>query len=239
MGWRDLPYADEPEEIDRFDQPPADMAQSLADLARTNRLFGGTQTVLHHATHLLRDVPPGTRVRVLDIATGSADIPRALQSWGHCRGLDIFVVGVDNHPASLRAARLASDAPALVQADALALPFAPRTFDLALCALAFHHFGFDASARVLTAMDALTTRGFVVSDLRRDKPTLWGVQTALTLGRTHPFTRHDGPTSVRRAWPPHEYRKMIALGGVHGIRLYTHWYFRVALVQDKREMGMR
>lgn len=233
MGWRDLPYTDESEQIDRLDQPPADMARSLADLARTNRLFGGTQTVLHHVARLLRNVPPGTSVRVLDIATGSADIPRALHAWGQRRGLDIFVVGVDNHPAALRSASQDLDPPALVQADALALPFAPRTFDLALCALAFHHFGFAASARVLAAMDALTTRGFVVSDLRRDKPTLWGVQAALTLGRTHAFTRHDGPASVRRAWPLREYRQMVGLSGVQGVRIHTHWYFRVALVQEK------
>ena len=37
-----------------------------------------------------------------------------------------------------------------------------------LCALAFHHLGFEASVRLLAAMDTLTTRGFVVSDLRRD-----------------------------------------------------------------------
>ena len=125
----------------------------------------------------------------------------------------------------------------LVQADALALPFAPRSFDLALCALAFHHFGFQSSARVLAAMDSLTTRGFVVSDLRRDRLTYKGVQAALALGRSHPFTRHDGPASVRRAWTPPEYRKMVGLSGVSGVRVRAHWYFRIALVQDKREMG--
>ena len=101
----------------------------------------------------------------------------------------------------------------LAQADALALPFAPRSFDLALCALAFHHFGFEASARVLTAMDALTTRGFVVSDLRRDLLTLWGVQATMAALRAHPFTRHDAPASVRRAFTPPEYRKMVGLSG--------------------------
>ncbi len=233
MSWLDLPYTDEPEDIDTPDQPFADIDQSMRDLARTNRLFGGTQTVLAHTARLLRNVPPGTAIRILDIATGSADIPRALQAWGQRRGLDLTIVGVDNHAQMLQMAAQAAPGVSLVQADALRLPFPPRSFDLALCALAFHHFGFDASARVLAAMDTLTTRGFVVSDLRRDRPTLWGVQASLALLGAHPFTRHDGPASVRRAWTPAGYRKMIGLSGVSGVRVYTPWYFRVALVQDK------
>lgn len=233
MSWLDIPRVDEPEDIDDPAQPFAELERSMRDVALTNRLFGGTQTILHHVARLLREVPAGTSIRILDIATGSADIPHALQAWGRKRGLDLTIVAVDNHAAMLQLARETAPDVQLVQADALALPFPPHSFDLALCALAFHHFGFDASARLLSAMDTLTTRGFVVSDLRRDLPTLWGVQATMAALRAHPFTRHDGPASVRRAFTPPEYRKMVGLAGVHQVRLYTHWYFRIALVQAK------
>ncbi len=233
MSWLDIPRVDEPEDIDDPAQPFGELERSMRDVALTNRLFGGTQTILVHVARLLRDVPAGSNVRILDIATGSADIPRALQDWGRRRGLDLTVVAVDNHAGMLRMARAAAPQVHLIQADALALPFAPRSFDLALCALAFHHLGFEASARLLAVMDALTTRGFVVSDLRRDRPTLWGVQTSMSALRVHPFTRHDAPASVRRAWTPPEYRKMVGLAGVQNVRVYAHWYFRMALVQNK------
>ena len=232
-SWLALAQVDEPEDIDDPAQPFAELERSMRDVALTNRLFGGTQTVLTHVAHLLRDVPPGSSVRILDIATGSADIPRALLDWGRRRGLDLTVVAVDNHAGMLQMARETAPQAHLAQADALALPFAPHSFDLALCALAFHHFGFEASARLLTAMDALTTRGFVVSDLRRDLPTFWGVQATMAALHVHPFTRHDAPASVRRAFTPPEYRKMVGLAGVSNVHLHAHWYFRIALVQDK------
>ncbi len=233
--WNTLPRTNEPEDIDNPAQPFADIARSMEDVARTNRLFGGTQTVLWHVARLLRDVPPGTPIRILDIATGSADIPRALHAWGKKRKLRLTVVGVDNLPAMLRLAQELSPETRLVQADALHLPFAPGTFDLALCALAFHHLGFDGSVEVLRAMDALTTRGFVVSDLRRDQVTLRGIQLGLSMIRSHPFTRHDGPASVRRAFTVREYEKMAVLSGARNVRVCSHWYFRIALVQRKSE----
>ena len=233
MSWLDLPRVDEPEDIDDPAQPFAELERSMRDVALTNRLFGGTQTIISHVARLLRDVPAGNSIRILDIATGSGDIPRALLDWGQRRGLNLVIVAVDNHAGMLQMARKTAPDVSLVQADALALPFAPRSFDLALCALAFHHFGFEASARLLAAMDSLTTRGFVVSDLRRDLPTLWGVQASMAALRVHPFTRHDAPASVHRAFTPPEYRKMVGLAGVQSVRLHAHWYFRIALVQDK------
>ena len=232
-AWIALPRTDEPEDIDKPGQPYSDIAASLKDIALSNRLFGGTQTILHHVERLLAYVPADKPIRILDIATGSADIPEALTEWGKRRGRNLTVIGVDNQAAMLRMASARVPDVFLVQADALALPFVPGSFSLAFCALAFHHLGFDASVRLLAAMDTLTTRGFIVSDLRRDLPTLWGVQAALAAVQAHPFSRHDGPASVRRAFSLREYRRMVALSGVQGVSLHTHWYFRVALVQTK------
>ena len=239
MSWLDIPRVDEPEEIDDPSKPFDEIATSMGDVARSNRWFGGTHAVVHHVARLLRGVAPGTEIRVLDIATGSGDIPQALTRWGRRRGLRITAVGVDNMPAMLRLAQDAAPDVALVRADALHLPFPPRSFDIAVCALAFHHLGFDASAQLLRAMDTLTTRGLIVTDLRRDRLSLIGVDAALALMRSHPFTRHDGPASVRRAFTPREYCKMIAVSGVRGVRVSSHWYYRMALVQNKSDAGER
>ena len=237
MSWLDIPRVDEPEIIDGLTLTADDVARSMGDVAKTNRLFGGTQTILTETARLLRTVPRGSHIRVLDIATGSADIPRALAGWALKRGIDLDIVAIDNHPAMLDLARRSASPPHLVQADALHLPFAPRSFDIALCALAFHHIGFDSSVQLLKSMNALTTRGFVVTDLRRDAISLLGVQTSLKLLGCDKITQHDGPASVRRSWNTHEFKKMIALSGVEDMRVGTSWYFRVSLVQTKQYRG--
>jgi ubiquinone/menaquinone biosynthesis C-methylase UbiE len=233
MSWLDLSQTDESEEIDDPSHSYDEIVRSMKDVARANRIFWGTHTVLSHLAQILADVDRVKPIRVLDVATGSADIPQAMISWAKRRGHNLSVTAVDNMPSMLKMAQEAAPDVALVQADALRLPFAQRTFDLAVCALAFHHLRFDQCVSLLRAMDRLTTRGFIVSDLRRDRLALLAIQSGMRLIRSHPFTRYDAPTSVRRAYTPREYEKMIALSGVRNMRIYSHGYVRIALVQNK------
>lgn len=77
---------------------------------------------------------------ILDLATGTAFLPRKLTAPTHGR-----IVGLDLTPAMLDYARakLAESAAfarvQLVCGSALALPFAAGSFDLVLCALGVHH----------------------------------------------------------------------------------------------------
>lgn len=236
MHWLNLPRVDVDEMIDAPDQPLADMDASMSDLARINALFGGTRAVIAETARILRTTGPAqSTVRILDIGAGSGDIPRALAAWARVAGVDISIVAVDNLENMLRIASAKTQEAniAYLQADALALPFAPASFDIATCNLMFHHLGLERSARVLAEMDRLSTRGFVATDLRRDRLSLALVSAGIALVVAHPFTRHDGPASVRRAFTPREYEKIIALSGVQGVRMTSTWYSRMVLVKSK------
>ncbi len=75
---------------------------------------------------------------VLDIATGTAVIPRRLLNLHGHRGQ---IVGLDITETALEIAksRLQVEAIFLTCASAEALPFAPGSFDCVICALATHH----------------------------------------------------------------------------------------------------
>lgn len=223
-----------------MDEPGVDrreLATSLRDLRGVNRWLGGTRVVLHHLARLAAGAPGG-EFTVLDVATGSADIPLHVARWARTRGLRARVTATDAHAGTLALARehAAGDPDVRVEpADALHLPYADAEFDFALCSTALHHFADGDAVRVLRELRRVARRGVVVNDLRRSRPALLGARLlAATVWRAHPVTRHDGPLSVRRAFTPGE---LLALGrraGMADARVHVHHPFRLALVEGER-----
>jgi ubiquinone/menaquinone biosynthesis C-methylase UbiE len=158
---------------ERMDAPDADpelVRQSLRFLRRANRLLGYTRSTLHHLDRFSRSWRAGETIRVIDFATGSADLPRAILRWADRRGLDVRVVGVDLHATTARAA-LADFPPdprlQVVRADVLNLPFADGSFDYATTSLFLHHLDDADAVRVLAAMSRVARRGIIAGDLLR------------------------------------------------------------------------
>lgn len=234
-----LPRAAGAERMDEPGQDPAELARSLVDLQHVNRWLGGYRVVLHHLGWLVAR-HPRTRYRVLDVATGSADIPLKVAAWARSRGIRMEIVATDNHPTTLEFARrnTAGDADVRVEAaDALRLPYEDDAFDFAMCSTALHHF--DARAdllRVLGEMHRVARVGGLVNDLRRSRPAYVGARLlAVTFWRRHPVTAHDGPLSVRRAFTRAELADLARAAGLPGARAHRHEPFRVALTWERGE----
>ena len=225
-----------------MDEPTADraeLARSLADIRAVNRWLGGTRVVLHHLAELVARHPRPSW-RVLDIASGSGDIPLAVARWARKRGVAMEIVASDNHAGTLAAAiehTAADPRVRTAQADALDLPWPDGSFDVALCSTALHHFDDERDClRVLREMDRVTRVGFIVNDLSRSRPALLGARLlAATVWRTHPVTRHDGPLSVRRSFTAEELRVLAKRAGLCRARVRSHVPFRLALVVEKEE----
>lgn len=232
-----LPRAAGAERMDAADVDPRQLAAGLADLRAVNRWLGGRRVILAHLARLAR-AHPRPRYRVLDVATGSADLPLAIVGWGRRRGVTFDVVATDLHPATLDEARrrtAGEPAIAIAEADARALPFEDGAFDLVLCSTALHHFDDPAElVQVLRELRRVARIGGVVNDLRRSRAALLGARLlAATVWRRHPVTRHDGPLSVRRAFTPDELRALGRAAGLPRCRVHAHVPFRVALVWEE------
>jgi len=91
--WMDDPGAD-----------PADLRRSLDYIRRINALLGYTRASVGHLRRFSRNWRPGETIRILDVATGSADIPRAMLRWADRRGFDVRIVAVDIHATTLKLA---------------------------------------------------------------------------------------------------------------------------------------
>jgi SAM-dependent methyltransferase len=223
--------------MDRPDVDPEELARSLADLRAVNRWLGGTRAVLRHLDSLFAGRPAAAR-RILDVATGSADVPLAIVRRARERGHAAEVVATDLHPATLELARAHTAGEPAVRveaADALSLPYPDGAFDAAICCTALHHFDArDDVLRVLRELHRVSRLGIVVSDLRRSRPALLGTRLlAATVWRRHPVTRHDGPLSIRRAFTPAELLDLARAAGLPDPRVHPHLFFRLVLVSRR------
>src|SRR4051812_47549226 len=93
----------QPEWMDAPDVDPKELRRSLAFIRRINSLLGYTRTTLGHLDRFSRQWRRGETIRILDVATGSADIQFAIRTWAERRGFDVRIVGVDLHAATAQA----------------------------------------------------------------------------------------------------------------------------------------
>ncbi len=228
-----IPRREHAEEL--LDAPSHDMAeldQSLGHVASVNRWLGGVRAITRYIMPLLQKQ---TSVRLLDVATGSADIPLRIAQWARRRQLALEIVATDIHPQMLELARRRCRSyPEITieHADALELPYPQDAFEASTLSLALHHFEDAAQMRVLREMARVSKQLVVVNDLERTRLNYLGARMlALTYWRGNRLTRHDGPLSVLRSFTRNELRSIGRAAGL-GNRVERHFFQRIVLIGD-------
>jgi ubiquinone/menaquinone biosynthesis C-methylase UbiE len=224
----------QPEIMDEetVDQDTADEVYRY--LASINRLFGGVRGTIARFEAFSRSWRPGERIKVLEIACGAADVPRALIAWGRERGFDLRVTATDILPSALDYARRmgpADDRLRLACADVERPPFKAGAFDYVSCGLFFHHLTDAQIVASLKLFDRLATRGIVVNDLVRSRRAF--IWTWLFTWPFHPILHHDGPLSIRRALTPGEMKQLASAAGLPWLTVERHFGYRMTLAGEK------
>lgn len=213
-----------PELMDRPQPVTPELEIDLANLRALNRWFGSYALVRRFIERWIR---PHESLRVLDIATGSGDIPRLVADHGRRVGARLSITAIDQQPSTLKIARaLSGGYPDIEFVEANALTFGDdAAFDIVLCSLALHHFSDADAVRVLERCRGLARRCVLVADLRRGWLATIGVYLLTALVFREPMTREDGRLSAQRAFSFAEFR---ALAERAGWRNFRHARFRFA-----------
>jgi len=225
------------EYLDEDDVDPRELQRALGFIRRINSALGYTRSIIHHLERFSRTWKPSQRIHIVDLATGSADIPRAILRWAAANNLDVHVVGVDRHHVTARAAAAQNHDPRLkiVQADVFALPFADQTFDYALTAMFLHHLDEEGIVSVLQSMDRLARRGIIAADLLRHRRAyLW---IKLFTMFSSPMIRHDATVSVAQALIAPEVLALRDRAGLSYATLHHHFGHRFVLAGEKGSAG--
>ncbi|HYE73376.1 MAG TPA: class I SAM-dependent methyltransferase, partial [Blastocatellia bacterium] len=130
--------------IDGTAYTPEEYDGNLADLRRVNKYLGGRRALAKHLFPMIEKIAQKERtVRLLDIGTGSADIPKFIIDWARGKGIKVEFTVLDYnwlaaHGATIESAGYSEIT--VVQADAMNLPFADKSFHFVLASLFLHHF---------------------------------------------------------------------------------------------------
>jgi ubiquinone/menaquinone biosynthesis C-methylase UbiE len=227
---------DRPEMIDRNDNPPDILQQDLANLRTINRYFGGLSAVTSQLEYLFSKTDRSEVIEILDLATGSADLPKAVLRWAQKNGWRIRITAVDKNPAILDIAHnyLGSNSDiSLKQQDILDMEFAPDSFDIVLCSLALHHFSEKQATELLYHMNRISRVGFLVNDLHRSWLAVVVTWLYTTISTRNPMTRHDSYLSVLRGFTKSEMQAMAGKAGIKTCRIIKRPMFRLILTGEK------
>lgn len=214
-----------PELLDSDAGSAREIQASLADLRRINRWFGGISTT----TSLLRSVARRSKltdISLLDVGSGSGDVPLAAQAALARERVRLNVTLLDANHSHLPPGTQ-SGAQSVV-GDALALPFVDNWYDVVSCSLFVHHLEPDQVRRFAKGCLRVARQALVINDLRRSFLHLALVCAGMPLYRSR-LTRHDAVASVRRAYTPEELREILSGIGTR-VEISRHYLYRMGVI---------
>ena len=217
--------------MDRADLDAAEHLRALRGLARLNWL-SRSDAILWPAIRGLAGARPDARLRVLDLASGSGDVPIALAKRALRLGLALDVAGCDKSEVAMRLARenaaRENVSVSFATCDVLNEPI-PSGHDVVTCSLFLHHLDESDACRFITQAASAARKLLLINDLVRSPAGYRLAWWASRLATRSAVVRHDGPVSVAAAFSLAEVRELAAAAGLDGAQLSRHWPERFLL----------
>ncbi|HXJ91662.1 MAG TPA: methyltransferase domain-containing protein [Terriglobia bacterium] len=206
---------------------------NLADLWRVNRYLGGVFNNLRLLRQFFRQTEK-RRVRVLEVGAGDGRLAARLRRELSKQGIDADFFVLDCQLSHLLMGRPDTQEVHPVVADALALPFAPSSFDIVTCNLFLHHFSGARALQLLKALASMAREAVLINDLRRHWLPYWFVRLTPWLWRVE-MSRLDGMASARQAYTRAEVVALASAASLGDFEVHRLAPFRLGLVLWMRQ----
>src|SRR5438128_6219726 len=207
--------------MDRPQPVTRELERHLAKLRSLNRWFGSHRLVRHFLRRWLR---PNGKMRILDVATGSGDIPRLIADHARRQNVSVQIDAIDQQASTIEIARgLSSGYPEIdfyradlfewnsspgLRLDCLKQSSLSEPYDIVLCSLSLHHFSGDDAVRVLQKCRDLSRERVLVADLRRARWLTFAVYFVTATIYRDEMTKTDARLSAARAFSFGEMRDL-------------------------------
>ncbi|MDI3253434.1 MAG: methyltransferase domain-containing protein [Bacillota bacterium] len=191
-----------------------DFCDCLRSLEQVNRWLLGYRPTLAWLKRLPHGLPHP--IHIVDVGCGGGDLLRKIADWAAKEGVAVQLTGMDLNPYS---ARVAADSTpqksgiTWVTGDALA--YRPdKPVDVIVSSLMAHHLEDSDIVLLLRWMEATARLGWFINDLERSEHACLMFACIAKVVRWHPFVRHDGPVSFRRAFRKEDWIHLLAAADV-------------------------
>jgi len=210
--------------MDRPQPISPELLSDLRNLRTLNRYFGSYRLVRYF---LRRWIGPSDKLRIIDLATGSGDIPRLIVDFARKAGAEVEIDAVDFQASTIEVARkLSVGFPEIGYHCGDIHHFGDeRSYDIVLFSLALHHFSNGEAVALLRRCRALSREKVLVADLCRSRFAKFGVDLLTSTVFREAMTRNDARASVERSF---SFQELDHLAREAGWRDYGHRRFRFA-----------
>lgn len=221
-----------PELLDSGSMPLQEVRRTLSDMRRINGIFGSRRILLRTiATEVARGGL--TSFSVLDVASGSCDLPVAILNWAARKELEAQVFALEyrhSHLALFRNELAGYPRLHPLCADALHGPIRDQSFDFVTCVNFFHHLDESRAIELLLAMKRWARQAVIVSDLERHWFPYYFFRLVSPLLSTTQMTEIDGAVSIARSFRKPELEGIAKAAQLVRYRVQRCWPFRLLLV---------
>ncbi len=212
-----------------MDDPAIDANEHLRALAGLSRLnwLSGSAGLLWAPIYALYQ-QARRPLRILDVATGSGDVPARLVQKARRHGVQLEVSGCDVSSTAVSTASVCCPTGHFFVHDVLREPL-PEAYDVVICSLFLHHLSEEQAVLLLQRMQAAATQIVLVNDLVRSPLNLSLVWVATRLVTRSKVVRFDGPASVRSAFTTKEVEVLAHKAGLVQATIQTRFPCRYLL----------
>jgi len=205
-----------PEFLDAADCDPQLASGSYRLMRLVNRFAGGTRVVKDFLAREISGCDQTRPIRILDIGSGTCDIPLAITKWARKKSLKIEFTCIETNETALK---IASGNIKKSGLDSIELKHESifefncrQHFDYAIGSLFFHHFRNDQILTIIEKLRSCVSKGILINDLRRNPISFAGCSVLVCLISND--LKHDALLSIRKGFKSEELFRL--LSGVEG-----------------------
>ncbi len=227
-----------------MDRPNVDeslLKGDLRDIQRVNRWFGAyrlirSESEIFFSHWFSTEHKPLQPCNILDLCTGSGDIPRVIVDWCRKRKITVHITATDFNSRILTQAKQESEGYPEITfevVNALQPPLPDQSYDWVMCNLALHHFSTEQAVRILKNMWRIARVAILVNDLYRSRIFSGLAKTFIPLLSFNPILRFDAYLSTRRAFTWDEMLRLAFHADIPSPQLRRYFLGRQVLVAQK------